>query len=372
MRRILQFGTSRFLQAHVDLFVHEAREDGQDVGPITVVKTTPPGVRDQRIRAFGRVEGYPVVIRGLADGRTVERRITVRSVVGGLSAYEDWDELRRCFVDETEIVVSNTGDAGYAVTAADYRQPAPDGIPESFPAKLLALLLARHVAGGRTLTILPCELISGNGRILSAALDDLAKRWSVTDAFRAWLNEGVVIADTLVDRIVSAPIEPIGAVAEPYALWAIQRRPGLSAPLRHPDVMMTDTLEPYERLKLHILNLGHSFLAELWSGQGHRADETVRGMLDDPAIRLRLTRLYETEVIPGFATRGLGAQAQLYVAATLERLANPFLDHCVADIWQNHAIKVDRRMRAFLDWADAWHGSPTLVRLVEAHRARLS
>ena len=36
---ILQFGTSRFLQAHVDLFVSEARKDGQDCGPIAVVQT---------------------------------------------------------------------------------------------------------------------------------------------------------------------------------------------------------------------------------------------------------------------------------------------------------------------------------------------
>ena len=41
MSRIIQFGTSRFLQAHVDLFVHQARREGQKVGPITVVKTTP-------------------------------------------------------------------------------------------------------------------------------------------------------------------------------------------------------------------------------------------------------------------------------------------------------------------------------------------
>ena len=35
-RRIIQFGTSRFLQAHADLFVHEARLAGQDIGPISV------------------------------------------------------------------------------------------------------------------------------------------------------------------------------------------------------------------------------------------------------------------------------------------------------------------------------------------------
>ncbi len=38
--RIIQFGTSRFLQAHVDLFVHEARGAGQDVGPVTVIQTS--------------------------------------------------------------------------------------------------------------------------------------------------------------------------------------------------------------------------------------------------------------------------------------------------------------------------------------------
>ena len=31
-RRIIQFGASRFLQAHLDLFVHEARCSGQDIG----------------------------------------------------------------------------------------------------------------------------------------------------------------------------------------------------------------------------------------------------------------------------------------------------------------------------------------------------
>ncbi|CAN7320533.1 hypothetical protein [Mesorhizobium caraganae] len=34
---IFQFGTSRFLQAHAALFVHEALQAGDAVGPITVV-----------------------------------------------------------------------------------------------------------------------------------------------------------------------------------------------------------------------------------------------------------------------------------------------------------------------------------------------
>jgi tagaturonate reductase len=79
-RRIIQFGTSRFLQAHVDLFVHEARCSGQDIGPITVMKTTPAGDRDERISAFRRGLPYPVLIRGIAANKVVDETVEVASV----------------------------------------------------------------------------------------------------------------------------------------------------------------------------------------------------------------------------------------------------------------------------------------------------
>ena len=182
-------------------------------------------------------------------------------------------------------------------------------------------------------------------------------------------------ADTLVDRIVSAPIEPVGAVAEPYALWAIARRPGLAEPpCRHPAIVMADDLEPYERLKLHILNLGHTVLADLWMSEARDAGETVRAMLADPDVRERLETVYRREVVPGFAARGLGEEAAAYVAATLERLLNPFLDHRLADIAQNHAVKVERRIVAFLAWTAGAGGgapaAPTLEAIIARNRAR--
>ena len=67
--RIIQFGTSRFLQAHVDLFVHEARQAGQQPGPITVVQASGSADRAGRVAAFGAAEGYPVIIRGMEGPR---------------------------------------------------------------------------------------------------------------------------------------------------------------------------------------------------------------------------------------------------------------------------------------------------------------
>ena len=350
-RRVVQFGTSRFLQAHADLFIHEARAAGQEAGPVTVVQTSGSAARAGRVAAFGSPGGYPVIVRGIADGAPVERRITVTSIDRGLSAATDWDAVTALVVEEADILLSNTGDTGYAIPESDrgtgWLEAHP---PASFPGKLAQLLHRRWQAGGRPLTVLPCELIHRNGRVLQGLVLDLAAQAGLPEAFSAWLREGATFTDTLVDRIVSEPIEPVGAVAEPYAIWAIERRPGLLVPCEHPCIVLADDLEPYERLKIHILNLGHTFLAEIWQREGRPADETVREILADPAVRARLDALYRDEVVPGFSARGMEAQARDYVAATLDRFLNPYLNHRIADIAQNHVQKVERRVDAFLAW----------------------
>ncbi|RYD26933.1 MAG: mannitol dehydrogenase family protein, partial [Lysobacteraceae bacterium] len=95
---ILQFGTSRFLQAHVDLFASEARDAGQTVADIAIVQVSDDPLRARRLAAFDNVAGFPVVIRGLEGGVPVERTVQVRSVVRGLAAAHDWSELCALFV----------------------------------------------------------------------------------------------------------------------------------------------------------------------------------------------------------------------------------------------------------------------------------
>ena len=362
-RRILQFGTSRFLQAHVDLFVHEARAGGQDIGPITVVKTTADAGREGRLAALARPEGFPVVIRGHAQGRLVDETIQVTSVERALSAGRDWETVADIFATEAAIVVSNTGDEGYALEDQDRQATAAGTVPASFPGKLLALLRHRHEGGGRPLLVLPCELVSNNGRVLRALLLDLAANWDLPADFRQWLEHEVLFCDTLVDRIVSAALEPAGAITEPYALWAIQRAPGLLGPLTHPAVVVTDDLEPYARLKLHILNLGHTILADIWLRDRRPAEETVGMILADAPVRAQLMRIYEAEVIPGFAARDMRDAASDYVSRTMERFENPFLQHPIRDIAQNHRIKIERRIRAFIDWVHEREPGLALPRL---------
>jgi tagaturonate reductase len=336
---IVQFGTSRFLQAHVDLFVSDAFAEGQDVGPITVVQTTGSAARAGRLQGFDG-SPIPVVIRGLENGVAVERTEYTRSIVRGLSAAADWDEIERIFVDEATAVVSNTGDGGYRMADGE---TIGDGLPASFPAKLTKLLHARWRAKGAPLTLFPCELIGENGKVLAGLCAGIAERSGLDPAFVRWLREECVWANSLVDRIVSGSLEPAGAIAEPYALWAIERQPRLVMPLTHPAIRLVDDLRVAERLKLFVLNLGHTALAERWLADRRPRGETVREIIADREMRAVLVAIYDEEVLPVLIAAGIG-EAPAYRDAVIERFRNPFLDHRLADIADNHAAKKERRM----------------------------
>ena len=345
----VQFGTSRFLQAHADLFISQALERQTAPGSITVVQTTGSPERAGRLAALTQPGGFPVAIRGLVDGKPVDKLERVTSVSRALSTNEDWDAIRGIVADEAEFLISNTGDTGYDVFDDHFQA----SVPSSFPGKLLMLLKARFDAGGKPLTVLPCELVSRNGEVLKEIVLKLAHGRLADPRFSGWLESQIIWANTLVDRIVSEPIEPAGAVAEPYALWAIEKQPGLKAPCKHECVQMVDDLAPYEKLKLHILNLGHTVLADIWLTERREPGETVRQILGDADVTRRLEEIYGQEVIPAFAAKGLGSQASAYVETTLDRFRNPFLDHRLADIANHHPEKIVRRIAGLRHWSPA-------------------
>jgi tagaturonate reductase len=344
---ILQFGTSRFLQAHVDLFVSEALERRAALGGIIVVQTTDSDESTARVAALAGGAPFPVRIRGLQRGRTVDEARSCRSVRAALRTATQWPALRRELADgDVRVIVSNTGDAGWRLEAADGRSAlaADAPAPASFPAKLLVLLHGRWQARpADPLTLLPCELVARNGERLCALVSELAVAWDLPGGFVAWLREHAVWGNSLVDRIVSEPLRPVGAIAEPYALWAIELRPRLVPPCRHDAIVLTDDLAPLERLKLWLLNLGHTVLAELWLRAAAAPDQTVFEAMSDPALRATLEGVWADEVLPVFDALGEGVAARDYLATLRERLANPFLAHRLSDIAGNHAQKKQRR-----------------------------
>ena len=336
---ILQFGTSRFLQAHVDLFIDQGFVEGSGKGRIAVVQTTSSPESARRVAFFDSGAPYIVRVRGLDGEMLIDKEVSVASIGRGIDANADWAEVERLFVAEARWIVSNTGDRGFELSPGD----TLDGIPRAFPAKLAKLLFARFTADKPPLTLFPCELIEDNGDKLRALVGQVAREWKLGADFERWIENDCLWINSLVDRIVSEPLEPAGAVAEPYALWAVENRPGLVMPCKHPAVVVTDDLKRYERLKLFILNLGHTYLAEGWAKAGAAPKTLTREWLADAAVRADLDDLYEREVQPVFDALGLGAESRDYRASVMTRFRNPFLDHYMADIFRNHAAKKQRR-----------------------------
>ena len=368
---ILQFGTSRFLQAHVDLFVSDALNlatgAGDALGGITVVQTTDRADGARRVAALARGQGYPVRIRGLSGGRLVDRWQTCDAVREACHVDTDWPALRQGVASaEVRVIVSNTGDQGYALDGRDGPAAlAPDSAaPHSFPAKLLVLLQGRFLQSPASpLTLLPCELLERNGDALRELVLGLARQWALPEDLCQWLAQGPVWANSLVDRIVSEALEPVGAVAEPYALWAIERQSGLQLPCRHPALVLTDDLAAHERLKLFLLNAGHTYLAERWLLDAGPAGLTVGEAMHDRLLRSELEGLWQEEILPVFEALGERPQAEVYLQAVRERFENPFLAHRIADIAQNHAVKKQRRLAPIVALAQARRPSLPQVRL---------
>ncbi len=339
---ILQFGSGRFLRAFADLFIHQANQQGQNVGRIVIVQSTGGDRADNLTRQGGR---YHVVVRGLENGQVVDRVEPVESVSRAIAANSHWDDvLALARSPQLRLVLSNTTEAGYELDPNDKPTDAP---PRSFPAKLLAVLRARYEAKLPGLTIVPCELRERNAGLLHSIVVRLARDWGLKDRLVSWLDNECFWLSTLVDRIVTgAPREhPLLAqdelltVCEPYALFAIQQHPKAWRFIEHPAVVWTTDVLRFFLRKVRILNGGHTaLLIKAWP----RGFRTVREAVLDPELGAWLRRLLVEEVVPVLEGRCDGPAE--FANQVLERFQNPFIEHKLADIAAHHASKVQVRL----------------------------
>ena len=275
---ILQFGTSRFLQAHFDLFVDQGFVEGSGREKLRS--------RRRRLRPTARAalaffNSGRALSRACARSRGERgrrRRGRGRQRRARRRRQRDWGGASGC---------SSTRRAGSCPTPAIAATNSTKAIvsrtafPRSFPAKLTKLLHARFAAGRPALTLFPCELIEGNGDRLRALVLEVARR-----AGGSGRDFGVGRRGLPLDQFARRPhrLRAAGAGRRGRrALRAVGGRkpPGLVMPCRDASVVLTDDLKRYERLKLFILNLGHTYLAEGWAARGG-APKTVRAAARRP------------------------------------------------------------------------------------------
>ena len=112
-------------------------------------------------------------------------------------------------------------------------------------------------------------------------------------------------------------------------------------------------MERYALRKVRILNGAHTALV---SKALPLSIVTVREGVNHPEIGPWLRRVLFEEIVPTVADRVDDAAG--FAAAVLERFANPFLEHKLADIALHHSTKVDVRLRPTVEEYTAQHGAP--------------
>lgn len=359
--RILQFGDGVFLRAFFDWMVAAMNSQGLFKGRVVIVKPR-PGDFSPAYASQG--PSWRVSLKGILDGKRVERRDLVSVVERLVNPYEDFEAyLEEGRNPDLAVIVSNTTESGIAAAPDD---KASDRPALSYPGKLTQLLQARYEAfrgaADKGLVIIPCELIEDNASALKGLVLGHARDWYADPGFTAWLEKSCTWVDSLVDRIVTGFTEAekaailadegvedkLVAVAEPYHLLALRAPESMDRilPLKAAglNVVWADDISPWRELKVRLLNGSHTLIALAGLAMGRKI---VLECVGDPLL-MEAVRTYQLlETIPTMGGKGspIGkAEAEAYLEGVIERFSNPDLAHKLEGIASKSVAKYAARI----------------------------
>ncbi len=247
---------------------------------------------------------------------------------------------------------SGTLDEAHPDIRADLSNPHR---PASAPGYLVEALARRRAAGIAPFTVLTCDNLPANGKTVArvtarlAALrdDDLGRFVAGEVAFPSTMVDRIVPATTDDDRaLVAAGLGMADAwpvMAEPFTQWVVEDRFPLGRPpLEEVGVELVSDVEPFEHMKLRLLNGAHSTLAYLGYLAGHA---TIADTMVAPAFARLVARLQDEEVTPTLHLPA-GVDVSAYKRALRERFANPALRHRTWQIAMDGSQKLPQRLVA--------------------------
>jgi tagaturonate reductase len=357
--KVLQFGTGVLLRGLPDQYISEANRTGKFRGRVVVVKSTQQGTTDD----FADQDGlYTLCVKGIDNGKLVNQAYVNASISRVLSAVEDWTAmLEFAKSDDLSVVTSNTTEVGIVFAEENIL----DGVPSSFPGKLLAVLHTRfiHYNGdpSKGLVIIPAELIEENGTKLADILNRLAAHNQLGEAFSHWLNQSNPICNTLVDRIVPGKLsaadqaateaelgfsDALMIMAEPFGLWAIESTDqrvihALGFCDEAKGCRVVPSIQKFKELKLRMLNASHTFSCGVSMLAGM---EFVKDSMNNEAIQSFISQLALEEIAAAIIGDKISpAEATAFGKAVLDRFSNPFLEHKWVSISAQFTLKMKIR-----------------------------
>lgn len=238
---------------------------------------------------------------------------------------------------------------------ADLAQPHQ---PLSAPGIIVEALARRKAAGLPAFTVLSCDNIPENGKVIGQVVRAFARQRD--NDLADWIEQQVTFPSTMVDRMVPAMnpqsldaiaaliqvADPVAVACEPFRQWVIEDNfvAGRPAWEKAGAELVKDVL-PYEEMKLRMLNGSHSFLAYLGNLAGY---EHIYDCMQDPHFRLAARRLMLTEQAPTLTVKNVDLID--YADRLIARYENPALQHRTWQIAMDGSQKLPQRWLHSVCW----------------------
>jgi fructuronate reductase len=226
--------------------------------------------------------------------------------------------------------------------------------PRSAVGVIAAALAKRRADGLAPFTVLCCDNLPHNGRLVAGLVRDFAALRG--DGLAAWIEANGAFPATMVDRIVPATTAADIAAAErltglrdeapvahePFRQWVIEDRfvDGKRPAWQRVGAELVTDVAPFENMKLRLLNGSHSGLAYLGYLGGH---ETIGDCAADPDYRQFVEALWREEIIPVTPVPP-GTNLTDYAASLLVRYDNPAIRHRTWQIAMDGSQKLPQRI----------------------------
>ena len=323
---IVHIGVGGFHRAHQAMYVDRLLREGRaldwgicGIGVMPADRAMQAALATQD-HLYTLVEKHP---DGTHDARVIG------SIVGYVFAPGDPEAAIEALAREATRIVSLT------ITEGGY---TPDAPPAAYELVTEALRRRRE-RGLAPFTVMSCDNLEANGDRARAAFAAFARRGD--PAFGDWVEREVSFPNSMVDRITPATTdadrrdlqERFGiedrwpVVCEPFAQWALEDAFPLGRPpYEDAGVQVVGDVEPYELMKLRLLNASHQALAYFGHLLGHRLVHDAAG---DPLLREFVRQYMDLEATPTLAPVP-GVDLDAYKRTLLERFANPHVRDTIA------------------------------------------
>ncbi|GBR02144.1 mannitol dehydrogenase family protein [Acetobacter oeni] len=358
---IAHIGVGNFHRAHQALYIdHILGRDGQKDWGIAGLGIRQGRREEERAEAFHRQDGMFTLTEFAPDNTSTIR--AVGSVVRYVSCLDGYEPIIAQLADPAIRIVSLTiTEGGYFVDGeGHFRLDDPfiagdlkREVPESAFGLVTEALRRRRESGAGPFTVLCCDNLQHNGRVAQAAFCGFAEARDAS--LGAWIRENVSFPSCMVDRIAPSVTDEdirrldkesgvddlMPVYSEDFIQWVIEDKFCAGRPeFEAVGVQMTENVEPYEQVKLRMLNAGHSVLAFCGLMLGYRkVDEAV----GDARLIALLERFLNDDVAPL-----LSPPSDINLAAYAAQVVHRFRNHAVGDQLERIASDSFSKLPVFL------------------------